>query len=298
VPELSARFQIGNPLDEGARRAALAHWMTDPKNPLTWRSIVNRVWHYHFGRGIVDTPNDFGRMGGQPSHPELLDWLACTFLETGGSIKGLHRLIVTSAVYRQSSKNNEKFAKNDSGNVFLWRMNRARLDAESLRDAVLAISGKIDLQMGGPPARQFNLKPGIHVTPDVDYINFNVDTRESCRRGVYRFIFRTMPDPFMDSMDCADASQLTPARNSSVTALQALSMLNNHFMVRYSEHLADRLASAHADRASQIELAFQLAYNRRPTPEEIEMLGKYGAKYGMANVCRLILNSNEFVFVN
>jgi hypothetical protein len=298
VPELNARFQIGNLLDEGARRAALAHWITDPKNPLTWRSIVNRVWHYHFGRGIVDTPNDFGRMGGQPSHPELLDWLASTFLESDGSMKGLHRLIVTSAVYRQSSQNNATFAKVDSGNVFLWRMNRARLDAESLRDAVLAMTDKIDLQMGGPPARQFNLKPGIHVTPDVDYINFDVDTRESCRRGVYRFIFRTMPDPFMDSMDCADASQLTPARNSSVTALQALSMLNNHFMVRYSEHLANRLAASKADRAGQIELAFQLAYNRRPAPQEVEMLSAYGAKHGMANVCRLILNSNEFVFVN
>jgi len=298
VPGLKARFEIGDAQNEGIRRAALAQWITDPKNPLTWRSIVNRVWQYHFGRGIVETPNDFGRMGGQPSHPELLDWLACTFLEQGGSLKELHWLLVTSAVYTQSSRHNPEFAKVDSANVYLWRMNRTRLDAESLRDATLAVSGKIDLQMGGPPAKQFNLKPGIHVTPDVDYTNFDVDSRESCRRSVYRFIFRTLPDPFMDSMDCADASQLTPTRNTSVTALQALSMLNNHFIVRYSEHWANNLARMHSDPGRQIEWAFQLAYSRRPTQEEIKALRAYGAKHGMANVCRLILNSNEFVFVN
>ena len=312
IPALTSRFEIANSQDEGARRAALAAWITDPKNRLTWRSAVNRIWHYHFGRGIVDTPNDFGRMGGQPSHPELLDWLACTFLESGGSLIDLHRLIVRSAVYMQSSKDNAAFAKIDSGNVFLWRMNRTRLDAESLRDAVLAISGKIDLAMGGPPARQFNLKPGIHVTPDADYNDFDVDSRASCRRSIYRFIFRTLPDPFMDSMDCPDASQLTPARNSSVTALQALSMLNNHFIVRYSEHLAERLArsspfplkgptaevAAANGLAAQIREAFLLAYSRPPTAEEIDMLSGYASRHGMANLCRLIFNSNEFVFVN
>src|SRR5205085_2366340 len=249
VSGLNSRFEISNPDDEGIRRAALARWITDPANPLTWRSIVNRVWHYHFGRGIVETPSDFGRMGGQPIHPELLDWLASTFLENGGSLKKLHRLIVTSAVYMQSSKHNAEFAKVDSGNVLLWRMNRARLDAESLRDAVLAITGKIDLTMGGPPARQFLLKAGVHVTPEVDYNDFDVDSRDARRRSVYRFIFRTLPDPFMDSMDCPDASQLSPTRNTSVTALQALSMLNNHFMVRYAEHFADRLGQLRTDRS-------------------------------------------------
>ena len=298
VRTLSPRFQLNHPDEEGERRAALAHWIIDPGNSLTWRSIVNRVWHYHFGRGIVETPNDFGRMGGTPSHPELLDWLAVTFLEQGGSLKELHRLMVTSAVYLQSSRHNPDYARVDSGNVLLWRMNRTRLDAESLRDAVLAITGKMDWQMGGPSARQFNIKPGIHVTPEVDYSNFDVDSRDSCRRSVYRLIFRTLPDPFMDSMDCADASQLTPTRNSSVTALQALSMLNNHFMVRYSEHFASRLERAASDRREQIEKAFLLAYGRKVRPDEMHLLADYAQKYGMANVCRLILNSNEFVFVN
>jgi len=298
VRQLTPRFAVEHADSEGARRAALARWITDPQNPLTWRSIVNRVWHYHFGRGIVETPNDFGKMGGRPTHPELLDWLAWQFRESGGSLKELHRLIVTSSVYRQSSRHNPDFAKSDSGNLLLWRMNRSRLDAESIRDAVLAITGKMDWQMGGPPARQFNIKPGVHVTPDLDYLGFDVDSRESCRRSVYRFIFRTLPDPFMDSMDCADASQLTPTRNTSVTALQALSMLNNHFMVRYSEHFANRLEKISSNIRKQIDSAFLLAYSRHAASDELEMLESYARKFGMANVCRLILNSNEFVFVN
>ncbi len=142
-------FELSNPTEEGARRAALARWITDPANPLTWRSIVNRAWLWHFGRGLVDTPNDFGRMGSLPSHPELLDWLASTFLEDGGSLKRLHRLIVTSATYRQSSQHEANNAAIDAENRLLWRMNRTRLDAESIRDAVLQASGTARPDDGG-----------------------------------------------------------------------------------------------------------------------------------------------------
>src|SRR5205823_491644 len=146
-----------------------------------------------------ETPNDFGHMGGRPSHPELLDWLADSFRESGGSIKQLHRLILNSAVYLQSSQDQPEFAKLDSGNVYLWRMNRTRLDAESIRDAVLQISGKLDLTMGGPSVMQFKFDdPSPSNTPKVDYLQFDVDSPESCRRSVYRHIFRTLPDPFMD----------------------------------------------------------------------------------------------------
>jgi hypothetical protein len=296
---LESRFQLGDPNDEGSRRAALAKWITDPKNALTWRSIVNRVWHYHFGRGIVDTPSDFGRMGSAPSHPELLDWLALRFLESGGSLKQLHKLILTSAAYRQSSRHNAEFAKVDAGNVYLWRMNRSRLDAESLRDSILQISGKLDWRMGGVPVKQFHFEdPDPGITPKVDYARFNVDSPESFRRSIYRWIFRTIPDPFMDSMDCPDSSQLTPARNSSVTPLQALAMMNNAFVVRQSEHFANRLAGMHADRSKQIDAAYVLAYGREATAEERTTLATYATKHGLANVCRLILNSNEFIFVN
>ncbi len=139
--DLPARFPSTLHEDEAERRAALARWIIEPRNPLTWRSIVNRVWHYHFGRGLVATPNDFGRMGALPTHPELLDWLSSTFLETGGSLKRLHRLIVTSAVYRQSSRNDSSLASIDDDNRWLWRQQRRRLDAEMVHDAILADRG-------------------------------------------------------------------------------------------------------------------------------------------------------------
>jgi hypothetical protein len=298
VAGLEARFCLASPDDEGSRRAALARWVTDRRNPLTWRSIVNRVWHHHFGRGLVDTPSDLGRMGSRPTHPELLDWLAAAFIEQNGSLKSLHRLIVTSAAYRQSSRHHPRFAEVDADNRYLWRMNRTRLDAESVRDAVLLAAGKLDRTMGGPSVKQFLQTPGIHVTPHVDYLNFDVDRPENCRRSVYRFIFRTLPDPFMEALDCPDASQLTPARNASVTALQALAMLNNKLMVRMSEHLAARAERMGSDLPSRVRAVYRLALGREPAPRECELLTAYAARHGLANACRIVLNSNEFMFVN
>ena len=299
VPEISPRFQLADPNDEGSRRAALAKWITNPKNVLTWRSIVNRIWHYHFGRGIVDSPNDFGHMGGRPSHPKLLDWLAVSFLESGGSIKQLHKMILTSAVYLQSSQDNAEFSKVDSGNNFLWRMNRSRLDAESIRDAVLQITGKIDLTMGGPAVMQFKFDDPIPGrTPVVDYGKFDVDAPGNFRRSVYRYLYRTLPDPFMDCLDCADSSQLTAARNVSITALQAMAMMNDRLIIRQSEHFAERVGKGNKSLTQQIEAAYQLALGRAPTSREIKELKTYAAKYGMANACRILLNSNEFMFVN
>ena len=298
VPGLESELEFADQNSEGSRRAALARWITDPRNVLTWRSIVNRVWHYHFGRGIVATPSDFGHMGAAPSHPELLDWLAADFIANGGQLKRLHKQIVTSAVYMQSSKQNTEYDSRDADNRLLWRMNRTRLDAESVRDAVLATSGKLDLTMGGPSVKQFIETPGLHVTPNVDYLNFDVDSAGSYRRSVYRFLFRTLPDPFMDCLDCADASQLTATRNTSVTALQALAMLNNRFMVRQSEHFAARLATISSDRTTQIQAAYKLAFGRMPTDKETAALGQYAEKHTLANACRLLLNSNEFMFVH
>ena len=281
---------------EGQRRAALARWASDPQNPLTWRSIVNRVWHHHFGRGLVATPNDFGRLGATPSHPELLDWLTATFLEDGGSLKKLHRRIVTSAAYLQSSQHREDAAKLDADNVLLWRMNAQRLDAESLRDAVLHIAEKLDPTMGGPSVKHFQQSPGIHRTPKVDYDKFDPDAQGAHRRSVYRFIFRTVPDPFMDALDCPDASQFTATRTVSVTALQALALLNDPFMVRMSEHFAKRLANA-GELKEQARAAYRLALNREASEREATLLADYAQRHGMANACRVLLNSNEFAFV-
>ena len=296
VPGPEPQFRLADPADEGARRAALARWVSDPRNVLTWRSAVNRAWHYHFGRGLVATPGDFGRMGARPTHPELLDWLAVTFRDGGGSLKRLHRLLVTSAAYRQSSRHDPEAAKHDADNLLLWRANRHRLDAEEVRDAVLAVSGKLDLTTGGPSAKQFVQKPGVHVTPVVDYSAFDVDSPASYRRGVYRFVFRTLPDPFLETLDCPDGSQLTPVRPASVTALQALALLNDRFLVRQCEHFAARVAKA-GDLPAQVRAAYRLALGRPPVDVECAALAAYAGRHGMANACRLLLNCNEFLFV-
>ena len=274
---------------------ALAKWITDPKNLLTRRSIVNRVWHYHFGRGLVETPNDFGHMGAQPTHPELLDWLAFSFLDNGESLKQLHRLLVTSATYRQSSANNLEFARRDSDNRYLWRMHRARLDAETVHDSMLLISGKLDPTMGGPAVQQFYFKDDH--SPVYDYTQFDVDSPAGYRRGIYRFIVRSVPDPLMDSLDCPDASILTPKRSVTVTALQALAILNNPFVLKQCEHLAARVAPA-GDLQRQIAQAYQLALNRPPTPKEFKQLVPFAQQNGMASVCRVLFNTSEFMFAD
>ena len=316
VAALPARFDLADANQEGARRAALAQWLIHRDNPLTWRSIVNRVWHYHFGRGLVETPNDFGRMGGAPSHPELLDWLAVWFRDDArGSFKTLHRLIVTSATYRQSSvaadikrhrlKSNKddqslltSAATNDPENKLLGRMNRTRLDAEQVRDTILQVSGLLDLRMGGPSDMQFDLQPGHHVTPRVDYSKFDVASDASKRRSVYRFLFRTLPDPFMDALDCPAGDQLTPTRNASVTVQQALALWNNAFVAHYAECFAARVASLARTPSEQVQRVCELALNRDATPDELADFTNFVDKHGVANLCRLILNSNEFMFVN
>lgn len=297
VAGLPAQFEISDAADEARGRAALAEWIAADGNMLTWRSIVNRVWQYHFGAGIVDSPNDFGRMGGKPTHPELLDWLAVWFRDdAGGSLKKLHRLIVTSAAYRQASSHRPDGAKIDAENRLLWRMNRMRLDAEEVRDAVLQVAGKLDFTMGGPAAEWFFFKDDH--SPVYDYARFSPDGPGAYRRSIYRFIVRSAPDPFMERLDCPDPSILTPKRSTTLTAIQALAMLNNPFVVRMSEHFADRVRSAGSDAASQVSQAVSLALGRSATPEEAKLYGDYAARHGLQNLCRLLFNTNEFLFVD
>lgn len=297
VPGLKADFQIKDPNDEGQRRVALADWLSNPANMLTWRVIVNRIWHYHFGKGIVDTPNDFGKMGGIPSHPELLDWLASDFVNSGGSLKNLHRLIVTSSTYRQSVKHEPVAFAKDSDNRLLWRMNRGRMDAETLRDSVLLASARLDDSMYGPPVRHFIMKPGIHVTPEADYDRYDVDAPEARRRSVYRYIFRTRPDPLLEALDCPDASQSAPARSVSVSAPQALVLWNNKFVLRHAGHLAD-LAVSFDTPLQRVRFVTQQLLCRLPTPAEEATWLDYSTKHGLANFCRVLLNSSEFLFID
>jgi hypothetical protein len=281
---------------EGERRLALANWTADGRNPLTWRSIANRVWHYHFGRGIVDTPNDFGKMGGSPTHPELLDWLAAEARDAG-SLKRLHRLVVTSAAYRQASAYREEAARVDADNRYLWRMGRQRLDAEGVRDAVLAVSGRLDRAMGGPGYELFRFRDDH--SPEYDHSDPKaLHNPATYRRTVYRFTVRSVPNPLLDCLDSADPNQATPVRNTTLTALQALALMNNPFVVRQAGHFAGRLRAYSDDPDRQVEQGYRLAFGRAPTSEERAAVAAHVREHGLAAACRMLLNANEFVFVD
>ncbi len=298
LQSLPSRFNLPEQHGEGERRIALAHWLSHPENPLPWRSIVNRVWQHHFGKGIVSTPGDFGRMGDEPTHPDLLDWLANNLRDNGGSLKSLHRLIVNSATYRQTSLGNTNAGSLDSENNYLWRQNRRKLEAEAVRDAVLSVAGTLDLTMGGPGWKDFKIEQPTH-SPHYRYDLADPTDTTTWRRSIYRFIVRSQTQPFMTALDCADPSMRVQKRNRSISALQALALLNNGFMTTQAEKFAQRIQQegGHNHR-SQIDRAIQLAIGRHATSYEHEVLGGLADEHGLANACRTILNLNEFLFVD
>ncbi len=279
---------------EASRRAALARWIADPVNPLPARVMVNRLWHYHFGRGLVATPSDFGFNGAPPSHPELLDWLASAYVEGGWRLKPLHRLIVTSATYRQSSRLNEKAQAIDRDNRLLWRMTPRRLEAEPIRDAILASSGKLDSRMGGP---------GYNVwEKNTNYVAIYKPRAElsgdAFRRMVYQFKPRSQGDPTFAAFDCPDAALAVPRRNVSTTALQALNLLNSEFVIRQAAFFAERLEKeVGSDPAPQAKLAFRLAFGRSPTQPELTAAVSLIKSHGATALCRALYNANEFIYV-
>jgi hypothetical protein len=308
VRSLDARFNLPPGHNEGERRAALARWLTDRSHPLTWRSIVNRVWQYHFGRGLVETPNDFGRMGATPTHPELLDWLAVEFRDGGQSFKALHRLIVTSATYRQGSViaawGDSKVSAagadpqaNDPDNRYLWRGNRRKIEAESVRDSILFVSGKIDLQMGGPSFQDFVVEKPEH-SPHYQYHLSDPEDPKCHRRSIYRFVVRSQQQPFMTTLDCADPSMQVARRNESVSPLQALTLLNNSLVLAMSKHFAAKLQKLEGPLNSQVQRGYYEVTGRPPASEDLEMLTGYAREYGMTNLCRVLFNLNESTFVD
>lgn len=314
VPDLPSRFELPLGHAEGERRAALAKWLSDVRNPLTWRSIVNRVWQQHFGRGLVETPNDFGHMGAKPSHPELLDWLACEFRDGGQSLKQLHRLIVTSATYQQvsssefrvsgletsSTRNPKPGTRNlelDADNRLLWRMNRRKLEAEAVRDAMLFVSGRLDPKMGGPSFQDFVIDKPEH-SPHYLYDQHDPDAPQAQRRTIYRFLVRSQPQPFMAALDCADPSIQVATRNESVTALQSLALLNNALVISLSKHFAHRVEAEGGSISEQTARAFYLAIGRPPTDGEATQLSHVAEEHGLENLCRALFNLNEFAFVD
>lgn len=283
---------------EQERRMALANWIVDPKNPLTARVFVNRVWHYHFGTGIVDTPSDFGLNGGRPTHPELLDWLAGEFMAHGWSVKELQRWIVLSATYRQSSQSNAEALKIDAGARLLWRFPPQRLEAEALRDTMLAVSGKLDLRMGGPGFDLFE--------PNDNYVKVYQPRKEfgpeEFRRMVYQSKPRVQLDDVFGAFDCPDAGQIAPRRTSSTTPLQALNLLNSTFAMQQAGYLCERLekeAAGEKDEGGrmkeEVQRAFLLAFGREASPEEMAAAVRLIREHGLKVFCRALFNANEFI---
>lgn len=302
-----ADFGLAPDAPEGDRRRRLSRWIVEDCRALLTRVIVNRVWHHHFGTGIVDTPSDFGFNGGRPSHPELLEWLAAWFRDDGYRLKNLHRLIVLSATWRQSATRSvpaeSEFrsggpepAATDAGNRLLWRMSPVRLDAESLRDAMLAVAGRLNPTMCGPGfvdvSIQFNSGTTYYEPQDVDGDPF-------FRRTIYRFSPRGGRSTLLDTFDCPDPSSTAPRRSVTTTPLQALSLQNNAFVLRMSEYFAQRVrADVGEDPAAQVQRAWQLALCRPPDGNELLLSEQLVRQHGLAALCRGLFNVTEFVILD
>lgn len=278
---------------EPERRLALANHVTRPDHPLTARVIVNRVWQAHFGTGLVDTPSDLGRMGSKPTHPRLLDWLAADLVEHGWSLKRLHRQIVLSQTFRQSSRPQPEALQVDAGSRLLWRFPPRRLEAEAIRDSVLSVSGKLNLKTGGPGFDFFNQRGGLS-----DYIPKETFDESGWRRMIYAHKIRMQSVDIFGTFDCPDAGQMTPQRTRSITPLQSLSLLNSPFAGRQAEFFASRAAADVGDDVEKcIERIFLLAYSRPPTDGETRHLSGLAENHGLPQVCRVIFNSSEFLFL-
>ncbi|HLK59823.1 MAG TPA: DUF1553 domain-containing protein [Chthonomonadaceae bacterium] len=278
---------------EPERRLALARWIGDEKNPLTARVLVNRIWQYHFGRGLVSTPSDFGNNGEKPTHPELLDYLASDFMANGWKIKRLHKLIVMSYTYCQTSDANAKGLAVDAGNQLLWHMPLRRLEAEAIRDSILATSGKLDCRMYGPSYRLFK----YNVVNVAIYDTLESYGPETWRRGIYQQAARSIHDELLSTFDCPESSQRAARRESTTTALQALSLLNGPFIVQQAIFFAERVRSeAGVQPAAQVDHAFLLAFGRSPDTKERAAALKLLADRDLGTLCRALLNANEFLY--
>lgn len=288
------------PLTTEHPREKLAAWVTDAANPLTARVMANRIWNYHFGRGIVATPNDFGRMGARPTHPELLDWLANQLIDGGWKVKPIHRTILLSATYRQASSSPIETAASakDADNRLLWKFNRRRLDAEEIRDASLAVAGRLNGKVGGP---------SVIVPIDPELANFlykpsqwavTKDPAEHDRRSVYLIQKRNLRLPFMEVFDSPDLQISCPRREQSTHAPQALELLNGDFSNAMAEALAARLKTERKTAPAQIELAYRLTAGRSPNAKERAVAAKYLADGSLREFALAMLNLNSFLYVN
>jgi hypothetical protein len=279
---------------EAQRRLALADWLVDPQQPLTARVIVNRIWQWHFGEGLVDTPSDFGVNGSKPTHPELLDWLAAELIDSGWSLRHIHRLILTSATYRQASAARADGLAMDASSRLLWRFPPRRLEAEALRDTMLSTSGSLDLTAGGPGFSPFE--------PNSNYVRVYTPKQKFCapdfRRMIYMTKVRMHVDPTFGVFDCPDGGQVAPKRSRSTTPLQALNLLNSSLLLSQVEAFAARLQrEAGADPTTQVRHGFAVAFQREPDAAELDACVAAIKTEGLVVFCRALLNSNEFAFL-
>jgi hypothetical protein len=293
-----ADFGLSPEAPDAERRKRLAFWISDPKNPLFARVVVNRLWQGHFGSGLVETPSDLGFSGGLPSNPELLDWLASELVERGWSLKAIHRLIVMSAVYRQRSTLDPRAMAKDSGDRFLWRKAPVRLEAEMVRDAMLGVSGKLDRSLEGPSfhdqivtrAKGSNLLVSVEVDPSKPGLD---------RRTLYRAWIRGGRSGLLDAFDCPDPSTTTPRRTVTTTPIQALALMNNALVLHLSDVFAARLVrESGPDVARQVDRAYRLAIAREPDADEREQAIKLVEKFGASTLARVLFNTNEFLYVD
>jgi len=279
---------------EQARRLQLANWLADDTNPLTARVIVNRLWQHHFGVGWVDTPNDFGKNGSRPTHPELLDWMASELVARNWSIKAIQRQILLSATWRQSSAPRTEASRVDAATRLLWRFPPRRLEAEAVRDGILHLSGALDSRRGGPSFHLLNVdrENVYHYHPKDDF------GPAEFRRMIYSYKVRMEQDDVFGAFDCPDGSLVVPRRSVSTTALQALNLFNSRFVLTQSEILTERLArDAGPEVPRQIERAWQLAFNRAPSPDEIRDANSFAGEQGVLAIARALFNANEFLFI-
>jgi hypothetical protein len=286
-------LQLAKDTPDQERRRALADWIAGPQNPLTARVMVNRIWQGHFGTGLVETPSDFGRNGAKPSHPELLDWLATEFMRSGWSVKQLHRLIVLSATYRQSNRIDPQTETRDADDRLLWRYPSRRLEAEAIRDSMLAVSGRLNLKMYGRGFDLFDKRGGLTGFEPVE--SFSGD---GLRRMIYAHKVRREREGVFGAFDCPDAGQSTAHRRESTTPIQALNLFNSRFTMDEADALAVRAKDeAGDDCAAQIRRVWQLALSRDPDAAELADTEPVVRAYGLATVCRVLFNSNEFLYL-
>jgi hypothetical protein len=299
LASLNGELGLAADAPEAERRRRFADWVVDPRNPLTARTIVNRVWQYHFGRGLVATPNDLGKMGERPSHPELLDWLAGWFVDpagANGSLKQLHRLLLTSETWRQSAEPaDSKSEAEDPDQRWLTRYRARRLEAEAVRDSLLDLSGELNRQLGGPGFRPFVHKGNGGQN---EYFAADLPGADTSRRTVYRIAVHSARDPLLDSLDCPEFSTRTPVRPNTTTPLQALSLMNNPFVQRMASALAERVkleVGSKVDR--QVDRMWREVLGRPPQVDERTAAVALVDQHGLAALAWTLFNANEFVVV-